>query len=188
MSQGQDKVSILDHARTTADFYDLELWLRAHLRSDAPDKPEIVQEALTEIARKMREGVLTIMIAEQLSGILGTCVTRVRHRNYKSEKKLALTGAEQFQDVMTDADTDPARVFERMQDLKERIAVLSEMSKASPKQFAVLQADYQEKDVVKHLEAALGTSVTPEYGRKLRERGKKTFDKELNRIQKDAPQ
>jgi hypothetical protein len=188
MTQPVDKVAMIDRARTTGDFYDLELWFQASFRSYAADKPEIVLEALREVDGKMRKGVLSIIIAADLRGILGTCAMRVRRRNNKSDTKLAKTDEEQFQDVLIDAAADPALVFERMEDLKEKIAALAEMSRTNPQQFAVLQADYHDKNVVEHLDATLGTNVSPEYGRKLRERGKKTFEKELKRIQKDAPQ
>lgn len=188
MTQTRDAVSILDDAKRTGDFDELQVLLRAYLRGNASDKHEVVQEALIEISNKLRKSELTILVAEQLRGILGICVTRVRDRKYKADAKLALTGAQQLQDVLIDTDGDPALVFERLQELKEKIAALSAMSKTNPRQFAALQADYQEKDIVEHFDAVLSTSITPENARKLRERGKKTFEKELKRIQKDAPQ
>ena len=187
MTQGRDAVSILDDAKRTGDFDQLQRLLRAYMRGNAEDKSEIVQEALIEISSKMRKGELTIMLAAQLRGILGTCVKRVRGRKYKAEAKLALTVSEQFQDVLIDDAADPALVFERLRELDQKIAALSEMSRTNPRQFAALQADYQEKDVVEHFATALNTSITPENARKLRERGKKTSDKELKRIQRDAP-
>ena len=187
MSESRDIVSVLDDAKQTGDFDELHRLLRSYFLSEAENKSEIVQEALIEISNKMRKGVPHPLLADELRGILRICIKRVRSRKYMAHARLALSDDEQFRDVLIDAGADPALVLERRQAVDDRIVALTEMKKKNPRQFAALQAAYLKKNVSEHFENVLSEQITSENSRKLLERGRKAYGKELERIQKDAP-
>jgi hypothetical protein len=181
-----DVVAILDEAKRSRDYDPLERLLFAFMKGNNPHNAEIVQEALIEIARKLREGEPTILLGPQLGGILKNCGKRVRERMITANERLALTDNEQFLDVFVDEGADPALVLDRLEDLDAKIELLSRIKERNPRQFAVHQADYQRVPVNEYFQSTLGETITAQNARKLRERGKKTFEKELQRIRKDT--
>ena len=181
-----DVVAVLDEAKRTGAYDPLQRLCFAFMKGGNPDTAEIVQEALIEVARKLREGEPTILIAPQLRGILKNCGRRVLERQTDADKRIALTDREQFLDVVVDAAADPALVFERRAELHAKIELLAKMKEQNPRRFAVLQANYHQVPVTEYFKRALGETITHQNARKLRERLKKTLEKGLAQIRKDT--
>jgi hypothetical protein len=187
MKTAADIVEIIDKARETKDFLDLETLLYAFFRGgDASDRGEIVQEALLELVRKFNKGELSLRLQPQLSGILKTCTLRVRARAANRHKNVIFTDDDNLIDVVIDDGSDPAAILERNEALRERIAVLKGQKEKNPTRFGVLEARYQDVSTVEYIKENFGKDITPANAWKMREREAAAHAKAMQKIRKDA--
>ena len=160
---------ILDEARATGNFERLQQTLYLFFRREFKHKGDVIQEALIEIADKLSEGEPSYLLAPQLRGILKNCARRIAAEQQKTDKRVGETGDEIF-DVVAQASDDPAVLFARLEDMREKIAALEELRETNPRYFEAAVADFQEIDMPAHFEGKFGKAITPANSWKIRER------------------
>ncbi len=185
MTNTSTVVEILDEARITGDYDRLMRLLYAFLLGDVPSKDEIIQEALIEIAKKLRNGEPSFLLAPKLRGILNMCARRRRSEQERAESRLGDTGYEVY-DVVAPETSDPAVILVRLEDMDEKIALLRELRDSNGRYFEALVADAQEVPIPEHFRAKFGETVTPENSRKIRERAKHKLSTSLKALRKDS--
>ncbi|HTW85406.1 MAG TPA: hypothetical protein VMD91_15155 [Candidatus Sulfotelmatobacter sp.] len=177
-------VDILDEARTTRDYDQLERLLYLFLRGDVDNKAEIVQEALIEISKKLHDGEPSYALAPQIRGFLKTCALRLQAEKKRFDDRLGDTGDEVL-DVAAPRSDDPAALLVRLEDMSEKINLLTELRESNPRYFEALVADAQEVPIPEHFEEKFGELITPANSRKIRERARLKLNTGLEQNRKD---
>jgi hypothetical protein len=185
MTARKTVVGILDHARRTGDYDALERLLYLFFPRPDPDKAEIIQEAMLEVARKMASGETSIALAPQLRGFLKTCTLRIRGEATTAANRLGDTGDE-VDDVPAPRSSDPAVLLVRLEEMDEKIALLTKLGQSNPRYLEALAADAQEIPIPQHFKVKLDEDITPDNARKLRERAKEKVVKGLRSDLKDS--
>ncbi len=185
MTKKATVVEILDEARNTGDYDRLMRLLYAFLRGDVHSKDEIIQEALIEIAIKLRSGEPSFLLAPKLRGFLNVCTRRLRSLQERAESRLGDTGDEVY-DVVAPETSDPAVVLVRLEDMDEKIALLRKLRDSHSRYFEALVADAQDVPIPEHFRAKFGEAITPENSRKIRERAKQQLSTSLKALRKDS--
>jgi hypothetical protein len=176
---------ILDEARTTGNFARLEQTLYLFFRRDFDNKGDVIQEALIEIAKKMGNGEPSFLLAPQLRGILKNCARRLIAEKLKTDKRVGDTGDEVFDAIAPDSN-DPAVLFARLEEMREKVTMLEELRESNPRYFEALIADAQEISIPEHFKEKFGDDITPENSWKIRERAKLKLNKSLEQTRKDS--
>jgi hypothetical protein len=115
------------------------------VRSDEPDKDEIVVESVMAIHKMLSDGVPAKDIARQFYGIIRNHGRRVHEREGYERRGLV---AEEEVPLLegVDARTEPGSRLSRLEEFDEKIATLMRMRVERPDDFARLLTQYRADD------------------------------------------